>query len=391
MQYEVKPAKLPPGLYRQITGNSALSYGLIAASKLSKLPLFLGAYPITPASSILEELARHKSFGVRTFQAEDEIAAVGAALGASFGGALGVTTSAGPGVVLKSETVGLAVTLELPLLIVDVQRAGPVDGHADEAGAGRPPDGAASAATPSRRCRCSRAPTPGDCFYAAIEAARVALTYRTPVYLPQRRVPRERRRAVARARTSSSLAPIDVEFAAAGRRGVPAVQARPETLARPWAIPGTPGLEHRIGGLEKANETGNVSYDPDNHDLMTQLRAQKVAGIKVPDLEVDHQEGADVLVLSWGGTYGPVHAGVRRVRAGGGKVAHAHLRWLNPFPANLGDVLRSYDRVLIPEMNLGQLLQLVRAEYLVDAVGYNRVTGKPFKSGEIGDAVEALL
>jgi 2-oxoglutarate ferredoxin oxidoreductase subunit alpha len=391
VQYEVKPAKLTPGVYRQITGNTALSYGLIAASKLSGRPLFLGAYPITPASSILEELAKHKAFGVRTFQAEDEIAAVGAALGAAFGGALGVTTSAGPGVVLKSETVGLGVALELPLVVIDVQRAGPSTGMPTK------PEQADLLMVLYGRNSESPVPvlaaaTPGDCFYAAIEAARVALTYRTPVYLlsdaylangtepwliPQ----------------IAELEPIEVSFATApeGAGEFLPYKRDPETLARPWAIPGTPGLEHRIGGLEKANETGNVSYDPENHDLMTQLRAQKVAGIEVADQPVDHQEGADLLVLSWGGTFGPVHAGVRRVRQSGGKVAHAHLRWLNPFPANLGDILKSYDRVLVPEMNLGQLLQLVRARYLVDAVGYNRVTGKPFKAGEIQDAIGALL
>ncbi|HEV8461267.1 MAG TPA: 2-oxoacid:acceptor oxidoreductase subunit alpha [Gaiellaceae bacterium] len=388
VQYEVKPAKLPPGQYRQITGNVALSWGLLAASKLSKLPLFLGAYPITPASSILEELAKHKAFGVRTFQAEDEIAAVGAALGASFGGSLGVTTSAGPGVVLKSETVGLAIALELPLVIVDVQRAGPSTGMPT-----KPEQGdllmvlfGRNGESPVPVLSCA---TPGDCFYSAIEAVRVALTYRTPVYLLSDaylangaepwQIPE-----------IASLAPIDVQFAEANGEDFKAYERDPATLARPWAIPGTPGLEHRIGGLEKANITGSISYDPDNHDLMTQLRAQKVAGIDVPDVEVDHQEGADMLVLSWGGTYGPVHAGVRRARGTGSRVAHAHLRWLNPFPANLGDVLKSYDRVLIPEMNLGQLLQLVRARYLVDAVGYNRVTGKPFKAGEIHDAIEAL-
>ena len=388
VQYEVKAAKLPPGRYRQITGNVALSWGLLAASKLSGLPLFLGAYPITPASSILEELAKHKAFGVRTFQAEDEIAAVGAALGAAFGGSLGVTTSAGPGVVLKSETVGLAIALELPLLVIDVQRAGPSTGMPT-----KPEQGDLLMVLFGRNSESPvpviAAAGPGDCFYAAIEAVRVAVTYRTPVYLLSDAylangaepwlVP-----------DIGSLAPIDVEFASANGETFQPYKRDPETLARPWAIPGTPGLEHRIGGLEKANVTGNISYDPENHDLMTQLRAQKVAGVTVPDLEVDHQEGADVLVLSWGGTYGPVHAGVRRVRGTGGKAAHAHLRWLNPFPANLGDVLKSYDRVLIPEMNMGQLLQLVRAKYLVDAVGYNRVTGKPFKAGEIADAVEAL-
>ena len=386
VQYEVKPAKLPPGRYRQITGNTALSYGLIAASKLSGLDLFLGAYPITPASSILEELARHKAFGVRTFQAEDEIAAVGAALGASFGGALGATTSAGPGVVLKSETVGLGVTLELPLVIIDVQRAGPSTGMPTK------PEQADLLMVLFGRNGESPVPvlaasTPGDCFYSAIEAARVALTYRTPVYLLSD--------AYLANGTEpwlipdiSGLEPIHVEFAKADGEGFLPYKRDPETLARPWAIPGTPGLEHRIGGLEKQNETGNVAYDPENHDLMTQLRAQKVAGIAVPDQLVDHQEGAELLVLSWGGTYGPVHAGVRRVRGIGGKVAHAHLRWLSPFPANLGDVLRSYDKVLVPEMNSGQLLQLIRARYLTDAVGYNRVTGKPFKAGEIADAIQ---
>jgi 2-oxoglutarate ferredoxin oxidoreductase subunit alpha len=389
VQYEVKPAKLPPGQYRQITGNVALSWGLVAASKLSGLDLFLGAYPITPASSILEELAKQKAFGVRTFQAEDEIAAVGAALGASFGGGLGVTTSAGPGVVLKSETVGLAVTLELPLVIVDVQRAGPSTGMPT-----KPEQGDLLMVLFGRNSESPvpvlAASAPGDCFYAAIEAARVAVKYRTPVYLLSDaylangaepwQIP-----------DVSTLEPIQVDFAQPNGDEFLPYKRDPETLARPWAIPGTPGLEHRVGGLEKANETGNVSYDPENHDLMTQLRAQKVAGIAVPAQEVDHQEGADVLVLSWGGTYGPVHAGVRRVRANGHAVAHAHLRWLNPFPANLGDLLRSYERVLIPEMNAGQLLQLVRARYLVDAVGYNRVTGKPFKAREIEDAVEAVL
>ncbi len=391
VQYEVRPAQLPPGLYRQVTGNQALSWGLIAASKLSGLELFLGAYPITPASSILEELAKQKAFGVRTFQAEDEIAAAGAALGASFGGALGVTTSAGPGIVLKSETVGLAVTLELPLVIVDVQRAGPSTGMPT-----KPEQADLLLALFGRNSESPvpvlAAATPGDCFYAAIEAVRVALAYRTPVYLLSDAYLANGAEPWAIPEVAS-LEPIRVEFAAAPADGETFLPYRrdPETLARPWAIPGTPGLEHRIGGLEKANDTGNVSYDPENHDLMTQLRAQKVAGIHVPDLEVDHQEGADVLVLSWGGTYGPVAAGVRRVRAGGGRVAHAHLRWLNPLPANTGDVLRSYDRVLVPEMNLGQLRMIVRARYLVDAVGYNRVTGKPFRAGEIRDAIEALL
>ena len=362
VQYEVKPAKLPPGRYRQITGNTALSYGLIAASKLSGLDLFLGAYPITPASSILEELARHKSFGVRTFQAEDEIAAVGAALGASFGGALGVTTSAGPGVVLKSETVGLAVTLELPLVIIDVQRAGPSTGMPTK------PEQADLLMVLFGRNGESPVPvlaasTPGECFYAAIEAARVALTYRTPVYLLSD--------AYLANGTEpwlipdiGALEPIHVEFARGGRREFLPYKRDPETLARPWAIPGTPGLEHRIGGLEKQNETGNVAYDPENHDLMTQLRAQKVAGIAVarPARRPSGGRGCARALVGWdvraGACRRPPRPRDRR------KVAHAHLRWLSPFPANLGDVLRSYDRVLVPEMNSGHLLQLVRARYL---------------------------
>ncbi|HEY6054389.1 MAG TPA: 2-oxoacid:acceptor oxidoreductase subunit alpha [Gaiellaceae bacterium] len=392
--YEVKPAKLKPGVYRNITGNQALSLGLVAASVQAKLPLYLGAYPITPASSILEELARYKSFGVRTFQAEDEIAAAGAALGASFGGSLGVTVSSGPGIVLKEETIGLAMQLELPLVICDIQRAGPSTGmptkpeQADLLGVlfgrnGESPVVVIAAATP------------GDCFWAALEASRIALKYRTPVFLLSDAylangsepwlVPK-----------ADELPDISVEFATGPNDGedfLPYLRD-PQTLARPWAVPGTPGLEHRVGGLEKADKTGNISYDPDNHDLMTRLRAQKVAGVAsdIPELQVDHEEGADLLVLSWGGTYGPVAAAVRRLRREErGKVAHAHLRYLNPFPRNLGDVLRSYDRVLIPEMNLGHLLKLVRAEFLVDAVGYNKVRGLPFKSDVLADAIEAML
>jgi len=393
VSYEVKPAKLAPGLYRQITGNTALAYGLIAASVKSGLPLFLGAYPITPASSILEELAGHKRFGVRTFQAEDEIAAVGAAVGASFGGALGVSTSAGPGVVLKAETVGLAVTLELPLLILDIQRAGPSTGMPTK------PEQADLLMVLFGRNSESPVPviaaaTPGDCFEVALEAARIAVKYRTPVYL------------LSDAYLANGSEPwlipdvdalpsIKVDFATEpSGDGTFLPYARdPQTLARPWAVPGTPGLEHRIGGLEKQDGTGNISYDPDNHDRMTRLRAQKIAGIAadIPELEVDDPDGARLLVLGWGGTYGPIAAGVRRVRDGGGKVAQAHLRYLNPFPRNLGEVVRRYDRVLVPEMNLGQLLKLVRAEFLVDAIGYNRVRGLPFRSSEIAEAIEATL
>jgi 2-oxoglutarate ferredoxin oxidoreductase subunit alpha len=393
VSYEVKPATLAPGTYRNITGNQALAYGLIAASKLSGLPLFLGAYPITPASAILEELARHKSFGIRTFQAEDEIAAVGAAVGASFGGALGICTSAGPGIVLKQETIGLAITLELPLLILDIQRAGPSTGMPTK------PEQADLLMVLYGRNSESPVPvvaaaTPGECFEAAIEAARIAVKYRTPVFL------------LSDAYLANGSEPwllpdlaelpdISVDFATEPNfEGEFMPYLRDEsTLARPWAIPGTPGLEHRIGGLEKADVTGNVSYDPDNHDLMVRLRAQKVAGIAsdIPELDVDDPDGARLLVLSWGGTYGPVAAGVRRVRKDGGRVAHAHLKHLNPFPRNTGEVLRRYERVLIPEINLGQLLQLVRAEFLVDAVGYNRVRGLPLRAGEIEQAIGAML
>jgi 2-oxoglutarate/2-oxoacid ferredoxin oxidoreductase subunit alpha len=393
VSYEVKPAKLRPGTYRNITGNTALAYGLIAASKLSGLSLFLGAYPITPASSILEELARHKSFGVRTFQAEDEIAAVGAALGASFGGSLGVCTSAGPGVVLKMETIGLAVTLELPLLILDIQRAGPSTGMPT-----KPEQGDLLMVLFGRNSESPipvvAAATPSQCFDAAIEAARIAIKYRTPVfllsdaYLANGSEP-------WRLPDVSSLPEIAVPFATAPNAGgefLPYMRD-PETLARPWAIPGTPGLEHRIGGLEKEDVTGNVSYDPENHDAMTRLRAQKVAGIAsdIPELEVEGDVDSPLLVLSWGGTYGPVAAGVRRVRKKGNPVAHAHLRYLNPFPRNTGEILRRYERVLVPEMNLGQLLKLVRAEFLVDAVGYNRVHGLPFRAGDMEQAIEGML
>jgi 2-oxoglutarate/2-oxoacid ferredoxin oxidoreductase subunit alpha len=392
VSYEVKPAKLRPGTYRNITGNQALAYGLIAASVKSGLPLFLGAYPITPASSILEELARHKNFGIRTFQAEDEIAAVGASLGASFGGSLGVSTSAGPGVVLKSETVGLAVALELPLLILDIQRAGPSTGMPTK------PEQADLLMVLFGRNSESPVPviaasTPAQCFEAAIEAARIALKYRTPVYLLSDAY-------LANGSEPwllpdvNAIAEIDARFTTDAAEGEFLPYTRDdETLARPWAIPGTPGLEHRIGGLEKQDLTGNVSYDPENHDLMTRLRAEKIAGIAsdIPELAVDDPDGADLLVLSWGGTYGPVAAGVRRARGEGGKVAHAHLHYLNPFPRNTGEVVGAYEKVLIPEINLGQLRKLIRAEFLVDAAGFNLVRGLPFRASEVQEAIEAML
>ncbi|GAA1300391.1 2-oxoglutarate ferredoxin oxidoreductase subunit alpha [Planotetraspora silvatica] len=393
VSYEIKPARLAPGVYRNISGNQALAYGLIAASVQSGLPLFLGSYPITPASDILHELSKHKRFGVRTFQAEDEIAGVGAALGAAFGGALGVTTTSGPGVALKAETVGLAVTTELPLIVVDVQRAGPSTGMPTKteqtdllmALYGRNGESPVPVVAPA---------TPSDCFHAAIEAARIALKYRTPVmllsdgYLANGSEP-------WRVPEVDDLPDISVDFTTEpnGDDGAYLPFKRdPETLARPWAVPGTAGLEHRIGGIEKADGTGNISYDPDNHDKMVRLRQAKIDGIDVPDLEVDDPDGdARVLVLGWGSTYGPIAAAVRRVRKTGAKVAQTHLRHLNPLPANTGDVLRSYDKVLLPEINLGQLALLLRARYLIDVIGYNRVRGLPFKAEELAAVIQDVI
>ncbi|XCM84086.1 2-oxoacid:acceptor oxidoreductase subunit alpha [Kitasatospora sp. HUAS MG31] len=397
VSYEIAPAALPTGTYRNISGNLALSYGLIAASQRSQLPLFLGSYPITPASDILHELSKHKNFGVRTFQAEDEIAGIGAALGAAFGGALGVTTTSGPGVALKSETIGLAVSLELPLLVVDIQRGGPSTGlptkteQADllQAMFGRNGEAPVPVVAPA---------TPAECFDAALEAARIALTYRTPVFLLSDgylangsepwRIPKV-----------DELPDLTVEFATEpnhtledGSTAFWPYKRDPQTLARPWAVPGTPGLEHRIGGIEKQNGTGNISYDPANHDFMVRTRQAKVDGIAVPAVEVDDPSGeARVLVLGWGSTYGPITAAVRRVRADGGHVAQAHLRHLNPFPANLGAVLKGYDKVIVPEMNLGQLALLLRAKYLVDAQSYNQVRGLPFKAAQLADVLWAAI
>ncbi|MEU4701846.1 2-oxoacid:acceptor oxidoreductase subunit alpha [Nonomuraea dietziae] len=390
VSYEVKPAQLAPGVYRNISGNQALAYGLIAASVQAKLPLFLGSYPITPASDILHELSRHKRFGIRTFQAEDEIAGVGAALGAAFGGALGVTTTSGPGVALKAETIGLAVMTELPLILVDVQRAGPSTGMPTKteqtdllmAMFGRNGESPVPIVAPS---------TPSDCFDAAIEAARIAVKYRTPVYLLSDgylangsepwRLPEV-----------SDLPDISTEFAVKTDEEFQPYVRDPETLSRPWAIPGTAGLEHRIGGIEKANGSGNISYDPNNHDLMVRLRQSKIDGIDVPDLEVDDPEGdATVLVLGWGSSYGPIAAAVRRIRKSGGKVAQAHLRHLNPLPANTGEVLKSYDKVLLPEINLGQLALLLRAKFLVDIISYNRVRGLPFKAEELAGVIQDVI
>ncbi|GLW65903.1 2-oxoglutarate ferredoxin oxidoreductase subunit alpha [Actinomadura rubrobrunea] len=395
VSYEVKPAEHEPGLYRNITGNTALAYGLVAAGERSGLPVFLGSYPITPASDILHELSKHKRFGVRTFQAEDEIAAVGAALGASFGGSLGVTTTSGPGIALKSETIGLAVATELPLVVVDVQRAGPSTGmptkteQADllQAMFGRNGEAPVPVVAPR---------SPSDCFDAALEAARIAVKYRTPVvllsdgYLANGSEP-------WKLPDVDSLPKIEPGFAAADPsdpEGFQPFKRDPETLARPWAIPGTAGLEHRIGGLEKSDGAGNISYDPANHDTMVRLRQAKVDGIArdIEPLAVDDPSGeARVLVLGWGSTYGAISAAVRRVRKAGRPVAQAHLRHLNPFPANTAEVLRSYDKVLVPEINLGQLALLLRARYLVDVIGYNRVRGLPFKAEELAGVIQDVI
>ncbi|MFF4713679.1 2-oxoacid:acceptor oxidoreductase subunit alpha [Streptomyces eurythermus] len=398
VSYEVAPAAkaFPVGTYRNISGNLALAYGLIAASRQADLPLFLGSYPITPASDILHELSKHKNFGVRTFQAEDEIAGIGAALGAAFGGSLAVTTTSGPGVALKSETIGLAVSLELPLLVVDIQRGGPSTGlptkteQADLLQAMYGRNGEAPVPVVAPR-------TPADCFDAALEAARIALTYRTPVmllsdgYLANGSEP-------WRIPELEELPDLKVRFAqgpnhtlADGTEVFWPYKRDPQTLARPWAIPGTPGLEHRIGGIEKQDGTGNISYDPANHDFMVRTRQAKIDGIDVPDIEVDDPHGAKTLVLGWGSTYGPITAAVRRLRAAGESIAQAHLRHLNPFPRNLGTVLEGYDRVVIPEMNLGQLATLVRAKYLVDAHSYNQVNGMPFKAEQLAAALKEAI
>ena len=397
-QYVVKPATMPAGTYRNISGNLALSYGLVAASVRSGLPLFLGSYPITPASDILHELSKHKNFGVKTVQAEDEIAGIGAALGASYAGMLGVTTTSGPGVALKSEAIGLAVALELPLIIVDVQRGGPSTGlptkteQADllQAMFGRNGEAPVPIVAPQ---------SPSDCFNAAIEAARIAVTYRTPVFLLSDGyiangaepwlVPSE-----------DSLPTIDPKFATGPNHTMPdgtevfwPYKRDEDTLARPWAIPGVEGLEHRIGGIEKQDGTGNISYDPANHDFMVRTRQAKIDGIAktIDPLEVDDPSGdAKILIIGWGSTYGIVESACRQAREEGTKVAHAHLRHLNPFPSNTGEVLKKYDKVIVPEMNLGQLNMLLRAKFLVDTFGYNQVRGLPFKTQELVDVIKEV-
>ncbi|HET7027376.1 MAG TPA: 2-oxoacid:acceptor oxidoreductase subunit alpha [Candidatus Limnocylindrales bacterium] len=389
--YRVKPAHLPPGNYRNITGNEATALGFLAASRLARRDLFYASYPITPASDVLHQLSGYKSFGVKTFQAEDEIAAIGSAIGASYGGAMGLTGTSGPGMALKSEAMNLAVMVELPLVIIDVQRAGPSTGmptkteQADllQAMFGRNGDSPIPIVAPA---------TPAECFDYAIEAWRIALKYMTPVvYLSD---------AFLATGAEPWKIPDVADLPSIGRDNARREDgpfwpyARdPETLARPWGVPGTAGLEHRIGGLEKQDVTGNVSYDPENHHRMQMLRAQKVAGIAddIPDLQVMGPRDGDLLILGWGSTYGAIRSAVERLQAAGRSVAHAHLRHVNPLPRNTEEVLRSYRKVLLPEINLGQLRLLLRGRYLIDIAGFNLVRGKPFKIGDIQREAENLL
>ena len=390
--YEVHPAKLPAGTYTNITGNQALAWGLVAAAQQANLPLFYGSYPITPASGILEELAKHKNFGVRTFQAEDEIAAVGVSVGAAFGGHLAVTGTSGPGVALKSETISLGFQTELPLVVVDVQRAGPSTGlptkteQADLMMAmygrhGEAPLPIVAAASPS------------DAFDAAIEACRIALKYMTPVLLLSDGY-------VANSSEPWKLPDVDalpdlsVSYASADDAdGFLPYSRHPDTLARPWAIPGTPGLEHRVGGLEHQHGTGNVSYSPENHEYMTLLREQKIAGIAddIPPLEIYGDDDADLLIVGWGSTFGAIRAGVNNATKNGLSVAQVHLRHLNPFPPNLGAILERFETVLVPELNRGQLARLIRAEFLVPAISYPKIQGLPFKASEIVAKITELV
>ena len=398
VSYEIKPAPVRPGRYRNVSGNLALAYGLLSASWRSSMPLFLGSYPITPASDILHELSKHKRFGVRTFQAEDEIAGIGAALGAAFGGHLGVTTTSGPGLALKSETIGLAVSLELPLVICDIQRGGP--------STGLPTKTEQSDLLQAMYGRNGEAPvpiiaprSPSDCFTAAVEAVRIAVTYRTPVillsdgYLANGSEP-------WRIPDLDQLPTIDAQFATEPNHVDDKGSAEfwpylrdASTLARAWAAPGTAGLEHRIGGLEKQDGSGNVSYDPANHDLMVRTRQAKVDRVvaSIPPLEVDDPDGdADILVLGWGSTYGPIGAAVRRCRDAGMHVAQAHFRHLNPLPENTEVVLRGYRKILLPEMNLGQLALLLRGRFLVDIQSYTQVRGLPFKAAELASVIREV-
>jgi 2-oxoglutarate/2-oxoacid ferredoxin oxidoreductase subunit alpha len=390
ISYEIPPAKLAPGVYRNISGNTALAMGFVAASQKAGIPLFLGSYPITPASDILHELSAYKDFGVITFQAEDEIAAITSAIGAAYAGAIGITTTSGPGMALKTEAMGLAVAVELPLVVCDIQRGGPSTGlptkteQADllQALYGRNSEAPIPILAPA---------TPGDCFWIALEATRIAIKYMVPViilsdgYLANGAEP-------WKIPELSELPEIPVHFETNPEDFQP-YRRDPQTLARPWAIPGTPGLEHRIGGLEKQDVTGNVNYEPLNHERMVRLRAEKVAAIvqDVPDAVPAGADSGDLLIVSWGSTSGPITAALKSEKFRGRRIGHVHLRHLNPLPKNLGDVLMRYDKVLVPEMNMGQLVMVLRARYLVDAEGYNKIQGKPFKTSEIERKIEQVL
>jgi len=390
ISYEIPPAKLSPGTYRNISGNAALAMGFVAASDKAGIPLFLGSYPITPASDILHELSQYKDFGVITFQAEDEIAAVTSAIGAAYTGALGITTTSGPGMALKTEALGLAVAVELPLVVCDIQRGGPSTGlptkteQADllQALFGRNSEAPIPVVAPS---------SPGDCFWVALEASRIAIKYMVPViilsdgYLANGAEP-------WKIPDVSELPEIPVHFETNTEDFHP-YRRNPTTLARPWAIPGTPGLEHRVGGIEKQDVTGNINYDPLNHERMVRLRAAKVEAVAddIPDAVPAGDQSGDLLIVAWGSTHGPITAALKTAREKGQSVGHVHLRHLNPLPRNLGDVLKRYKHVLVPEMNMGQLVMILRAKYLVDAQGYNKIQGKPFKQSEIEQKIDEIL
>ncbi|HXP71146.1 MAG TPA: 2-oxoacid:acceptor oxidoreductase subunit alpha, partial [Candidatus Dormibacteraeota bacterium] len=390
ISYEIPPAKLSPGTYRNISGNAALAMGFVAASDKAGIPLFLGSYPITPASDILHELSQYKDFGVITFQAEDEIAAITSAIGAAYTGALGITTTSGPGMALKTEALGLAVAVELPLVICDIQRGGPSTGlptkteQADllQALFGRNSEAPIPVVAPS---------SPGDCFWIALEASRIAIKYMVPViilsdgYLANGAEP-------WKIPDLSELPEIPVHFETNTEDFHP-YRRNPTTLARPWAIPGTPGLEHRVGGIEKQDVTGNINYDPLNHERMVRLRAAKVEAVAddIPDAVPAGDQSGDLLIVAWGSTHGPITAALKTAREKGQSVGHVHLRHLNPLPRNLGDVLKRYKHVLVPEMNMGQLVMILRAKFLVDAQGYNKIQGKPFKQSEIEQKIDEIL
>jgi len=390
ISYEIPPAKLSPGVYRNISGNAALALGFVAASQQAGIPLFLGSYPITPASDILHELSMYKDFGVTTFQAEDEIAAVSSAIGASYTGALAITTTSGPGMALKTEAIGLAVAVELPLVVCDIQRGGPSTGlptkteQADllQALYGRNSEAPVPVLAPS---------SPGDCFWIALEASRIAIKYMVPViilsdgYLANGAEP-------WKIPTVAELPQIPVHFETNPEGFLP-YKRNPSTLARPWAIPGTPGLEHRVGGIEKQDVTGNINYEPLNHEHMVRTRAEKVEGIAqdIPEIVPEGDQSGDLLIVAWGSTAGPITAAMKPMREKGHRIGHVHLRHLNPLPRNLGDILKRYKKILVPEMNMGQLSMILRAKFLVDAESYGKIQGKPFKQSEIEAKIEELL